>query len=172
MREVLREWGLGGLADDAESVLAELTANALGAIERQVSEEGAERGTVRLWMLGDSGRLLLCVWDPTPWPPVMRAPGVGDEHGRGLMMVDALAARWDWYYPAGRYGGKVVWALCGAGPWPDGPQPHRDAITGEAAPGITAGGGTGRAVVTGGGAGCDVGGSGAGAGRRLEAARR
>jgi hypothetical protein len=37
-------------------------------------------------------------------------PGLDDESGRGLMLVDALAERWGWDLPAsGR--GKVVWAL-------------------------------------------------------------
>lgn len=114
MREVLREWGLAGLAPDAEIVLAELATNAIEAVRRE-SEAPAEGGIVRLWMLGGVGRLVLMVWDPTPWPPVIRAGDVESERGRGLLMVEALSARWQWYEPRWPYGGKVVWALLEAG---------------------------------------------------------
>jgi anti-sigma regulatory factor (Ser/Thr protein kinase) len=120
MREVLREWGLAGLAPDAEVVLAELATNALRAIERLASEAAAEQGIVRMWMLGGAGRLMLAVWDPTPWPPVVPAADVESERGRGLAIVQALAARWQWYYPARPYGGKVVWALLGSVQGADG----------------------------------------------------
>ena len=37
-------------------------------------------------------------------------PGLADEGGRGLMLVDALTERWGWNLPSsGR--GKIVWAL-------------------------------------------------------------
>ena len=37
-------------------------------------------------------------------------PGLADEGGRGLMLVDALTKRWGWNLPpSGR--GKIVWAL-------------------------------------------------------------
>jgi hypothetical protein len=116
-REVLREWGLAPLADDAEAIIAELAANAITATRGAVEREGG-RGFVRTWMLGDVSRLLILVWDRTSLPPVVREPGAAEEHGRGLLLVGALAARWRWYYPARPYGGKVVWALLEAVPWP------------------------------------------------------
>jgi len=33
------------------------------------------------------------------------------EGGRGLLLVEALSAKWDWYTQT-EMGGKVVWALC------------------------------------------------------------
>jgi hypothetical protein len=33
------------------------------------------------------------------------------ESGRGLLLVDAISKRWDWYFPQDGAGGKVVWAL-------------------------------------------------------------
>jgi anti-sigma regulatory factor (Ser/Thr protein kinase) len=116
MREILREWGLAALGPDAEVIIAELAANAIAATRGGMERDGRQ-GFVRLWMLGDLSRLLILVWDPTPWPPVVAEPGDEDEHGRGLLLVEALAARWRWYHPARPYGGKVVWALLeAAGP--------------------------------------------------------
>jgi hypothetical protein len=117
IRQVLREWGLAALGADAEVIIAELMANAIAATRGGVDRDG-EHGFVRWWMLGDLSRLLILVWDPTPGPPVLRAAGAGDEHGRGLLLVDALAARWRWYYPAPPDGGKVVWALLESAQWP------------------------------------------------------
>jgi anti-sigma regulatory factor (Ser/Thr protein kinase) len=117
-RQISREWGLAPLADDAEAIIAELAANAITATRGAVKREGG-RGFVRTWMLGDASRLLILVWDRTPLPPVVREPGAADEEGRGLLLVEALAARWRWYHPARPYGGKVVWALLRAAPWPE-----------------------------------------------------
>jgi hypothetical protein len=116
-REILREWGLAVLAPDAESIIAELAANAIAATRAEV---GRDEGHcfVRLWMLGDPSRLLILVWDPALAPPAVGQPGDEDEHGRGLLLVAALAARWRWYYPARPYGGKVVWAMLEAAQWP------------------------------------------------------
>jgi anti-sigma regulatory factor (Ser/Thr protein kinase) len=138
MRELLREWGLDVLAPDAEVVLAELATNAVQAV-RGEGRTDVGLGCVRQWMLGDLSRLLILVWDPSPWPPVVGEPGDGDEHGRGLLLVEALAARWRWYHPARPYGGKVVWALLEAAPWPRG-----TAGDGTAGGGVAAGGGPGR----------------------------
>jgi hypothetical protein len=110
MREILCEWGHAALSPDAEVIMAELAANAITATRGGVERDGGQ-GFVRLWMLGDLSRLLILVWDPTPWPPVVGEPRDEDEHGRGLLLVEALAARWRWYHPARPYGGKVVWAL-------------------------------------------------------------
>jgi hypothetical protein len=109
-RAILREWGLTAFGPDAEAIIAELAANAIDA-----TRAGAARGegdaSFRLWMLGDQLRLLILVWDTILRPPVPGTPGSEQEHGRGLLLVEALAARWRWYYPARPYGGKVVWAL-------------------------------------------------------------
>jgi len=122
MREILTEWGLAALSPDAEVIMAELAANAITATRGGMERDGRQ-GFVRLWMLGDLSRLLILVWDPTPWPPVVGEPGDGDEHGRGLLLVEALAARWRWYHPARPYGGKVVWALLEAVQWPEAGRP-------------------------------------------------
>jgi len=50
------------------------------------------------------------VWDANPKPPVRIDPADDAESGRGLLLVDAIAARWDWYALPDA-GGKVIRAL-------------------------------------------------------------
>jgi anti-sigma regulatory factor (Ser/Thr protein kinase) len=70
---------------------------------------------------GDSGRVLIEVWDADPRPPAPKDPGEDglpdphEEGGRGLFLVAALSARWNWY-PTREPAGKVVWCeLAGPG---------------------------------------------------------
>lgn len=103
-RQVLRDWGLGGLSADAELLVSELMANAID-VARFAS-------AVRMWLLADMDRVLVLAWDPSPLPPVL-VYGDGDaEHGRGLQIVEALSEQWGWYPPQAMPG-KVVWALVG-----------------------------------------------------------
>ncbi len=107
-RNLLWEWGLDWLAPDAELLVAELVTNAVAA--------AAARGekAVRLRLSTDGTRVLIEVWDPETRPPAAAdrgedgRPGSREDSGRGLFLVPALSARWDWYLthePAGR----VVW---------------------------------------------------------------
>lgn len=104
-RRLLREWGLRELADDAESVVAELIANAVGA-----TRDAGLTAPVRLTLIAGLRTLLIAVWDATTDPPVPGEPGTAAESGRGLIIVEALAADWDWSAHYER-GGKVVRAL-------------------------------------------------------------
>jgi anti-sigma regulatory factor (Ser/Thr protein kinase) len=113
-REILREWQLGSFTEAAMIAVSELVTNACLATQA----EGL--GTpVRLWMLGNSMRLGVMVWDASIQHPV---PGNADElaeDGRGLALVAAIArgefdaaigGRWGFYFPsADSEGGKVVW---------------------------------------------------------------
>jgi hypothetical protein len=45
--------------------------------------------------------------------PAPNQPGLDDESGRGLMLVEALAERWGWDLTANG-GGKIVWAPVGS----------------------------------------------------------
>jgi hypothetical protein len=50
------------------------------------------------------------VWDENFGLPTPTRADLDDESGRGLLLVEALTARWGWdLHPSGR--GKVVWAL-------------------------------------------------------------
>jgi anti-sigma regulatory factor (Ser/Thr protein kinase) len=104
-RHVLREWGLTPLSDDAELLVSELVTNAVAA-----SQSGGRPSPVRLWLLADQARALILVWDASARPPVLAPASPDAENGRGLLLIQALSQRWDWYYPHER-SGKVVWAL-------------------------------------------------------------
>ncbi|HEV3382209.1 MAG TPA: ATP-binding protein, partial [Trebonia sp.] len=84
------------------SVISELVTNAVEATQ------AARLNTpVRLTLIGGLRTLLVAVWDASPEPPVPAAAADDDESGRGLLIVQALSARWDWKQaPPGR-GGKV-----------------------------------------------------------------
>ena len=108
VRHLLREWGLTGLAADTELLVSELVTNAVKATaERQ-------QAGILLRLSGDSARVLIEVWDADPQPPVPKEPGHDgtpdpqEEGGRGLFLVAALSARWNWY-PTEEPAGKVVW---------------------------------------------------------------
>jgi anti-sigma regulatory factor (Ser/Thr protein kinase) len=104
-RQVAAEWGLTRLRDDVELVTSELVTNAVSA-SRQLDWPLP----VRLCILSDRADVLIEVWDASPRPPVC-IDAVGDaEAGRGLLIVEAISARWDWH-PVADPRGKVVWAL-------------------------------------------------------------
>jgi hypothetical protein len=59
--------------------------------------------------VSDKAQVVILVWDASPLPP-MRMDADGEaENGRGLMLVEAISARWGWDFPQG-IGGKTVWA--------------------------------------------------------------
>jgi anti-sigma regulatory factor (Ser/Thr protein kinase) len=104
-RHILREWRLARLSDDVELVVAELMTNAVSA----------SRGLdwpfpVRMWLLSDAASALVVVWDASPQPPVLMDPADDAEAGRGLLLVDAVSAWWDWHALPDA-GGKVIRAL-------------------------------------------------------------
>jgi serine/threonine-protein kinase RsbW len=122
VRAVLREWHADGdAAETATLIVSELLTNAI-----ESTWEHRRYDPVHLWVLGDRSSVLFLVWDATVRPPVLAAPAPGDEHGRGLALVDGLCERWGHYYPAEEPFGKVVWALMHAvaGPvWPPAGSP-------------------------------------------------
>lgn len=86
------------LADDVALVAAELLANA------------TQHGTppIRIGISGDAHALRLEVADGSSRTPVRMAQNTTNMTGRGLSLVDALAARWG--VELLPMGGKVVWA--------------------------------------------------------------
>ncbi|MFE2039117.1 SpoIIE family protein phosphatase [Streptomyces scopuliridis] len=99
LRQALADWGLAELMDDVELAAGELLVNVLlhtegGAVlTLEVLPEPVRR--VRLWVKDRSS-----VW------PRRREPGEAATSGRGLLLVDAVAARWG-VEPRGD--GKAVW---------------------------------------------------------------
>lgn len=104
-RQVLWEWGLTALSDTTELLVSELVTNAI-----QVSRATAPDTAIRLWLVCDTARVLILVWDACAAPPIPTDASGGAENGRGLLLVEALSARWGCQFPPGT-DGKVVWAL-------------------------------------------------------------
>ncbi|MFE5160015.1 ATP-binding protein [Streptomyces sp. NPDC056697] len=98
VRASLTSWDADEIADDMAVVASELASNAL-------KHAGGE-ATVRLRLT--EGQALLEVDDGSARPPVPRRVGADIEEGRGLLLVQALAADWGWRQRAS--GGKTVWA--------------------------------------------------------------
>ncbi|MCO5973843.1 ATP-binding protein [Actinoallomurus soli] len=98
LKDRLQEWGLTELLEDAGTVTGELVANAA-----RLGEIFAVR------LIPEDGALLIEVVDSSPEKPRVRdAFGDSDaEGGRGLLIVDALAADWGARREGPR---KVVWA--------------------------------------------------------------
>jgi anti-sigma regulatory factor (Ser/Thr protein kinase) len=120
-RLVLQEWGLAPLVDSTELIVSEILTNSVKA-----TQAAGLAAPVRLWLLADAARVLIQVWDATPWPPAPTAPADDAESGRGLLLVETLSARWDWY-PTAEHGGKVVWAIVDTPLPPEGG--HHDTLT-------------------------------------------
>jgi hypothetical protein len=109
IRERLPGWGLGHLRDTLELVATELITNAV-----ITTADAAWHGAappVRVWLLGGSPGAVVLVWDGVPCGPVPRDAGDEAESGRGLGIVQALSAHWDFYFPQFPFCGKVTWAF-------------------------------------------------------------
>jgi anti-sigma regulatory factor (Ser/Thr protein kinase) len=104
-RQLTWEWGLSGLSEDVELLVSELITNAVRA-----SRSLPQPWPVRLWLLADTQQVLILVWDASEQEPVRADVGADIEGGRGLLLVDAMSSKWDWYSTKDM-GGKIVWAL-------------------------------------------------------------
>ncbi len=102
-KQVLWEWGLTELSESTELLVSELVTNAVRA-----SQVMKWVPTVRLWLLSDSARILILVWDANPRTPACVDVNEEAESGRGLLLVSMLSARWNWYVSPG-LDGKIVW---------------------------------------------------------------
>ena len=92
----LDAFGVRGLDEVAELLTSEVVTNAV---------VHAHSG-VRVSVEGIPGGARISVADSNPLIPALRRPVHEAEHGRGLHLVDALAARWG-VDPAGE--GKAIW---------------------------------------------------------------
>lgn len=107
-RQKVRKWltarGIADVQGHVLVVVGELVGNAV----RHAAENGPV--TVRIGVSGK--QVLVEVRDGSHRPPMRSmCPGGNAESGRGLVLVEALAARWGW--AAEGDGGKTVWALVG-----------------------------------------------------------
>lgn len=102
-RQVLWEWRLGHLADDAELLVSEILSNAVKA-----SWSPAGAGLIALRLLADDKRLVIEVWDHSPRDPQPLQPNAESENGRGFTVIEALSNRWG--YRRVSASAKFVWA--------------------------------------------------------------
>ncbi len=130
VRRTLSRWRLDGLAETAELVVSELVTNAVKAGRGIVAGAGGDvldateadlaRGAgttghrVGLDVYRSGALVVVEVWDPSRTPPALKNASLDEEGGRGLMLVDVLAEKWGYRWPAS--GGKVVWCALAAGP--------------------------------------------------------
>jgi anti-sigma regulatory factor (Ser/Thr protein kinase) len=101
-KQVLWEWKLDHLADDAVNLVSELLTN---AVQASASPSGA--GLVALRLLANRQQLIIEVWDQSPDDP---KPGRADfeaEHGRGFTVIEAYSNRWGYHRTHANR--KVVW---------------------------------------------------------------
>jgi anti-sigma regulatory factor (Ser/Thr protein kinase) len=100
-------------ADAAELLVSELVTNAVrfsGDPARPLRySERASAGLISLSLRHFLEGLLIEVWDTDANPPVLSDADLDAENGRGLMLVDALARDWSYFFPPG--GGKVVYCI-------------------------------------------------------------
>ncbi|MFJ6984996.1 MULTISPECIES: ATP-binding protein [unclassified Streptomyces] len=131
--EFLRGMGAGGVVDDARLIVSELVGNVVNHVvpERSLARPGGSRRVdvhVKAWpkwlFIGvadeDASPPLLPLGD-TFWPALReeRAEAVVPESGRGLLIVQRVAAA-VWWTPEDR-GGKTVWCRLDLGSETQGP---------------------------------------------------
>lgn len=95
--DACRTWGCATLCDAAELIVAELVGNAVRHA----------RTRIQLSVRRTPHGVLVEVHDDSPRLPERREPGLFDESGRGLWLVDAMAERWG---VERELLGKRVWA--------------------------------------------------------------
>ncbi|MGW6461759.1 ATP-binding protein [Streptomyces sp. NPDC055078] len=98
LRRELMAWGLVEMAPFALTVLSELVTNACVHTT----------GGIETWFRLLPGGVRIEVLDASAERPLLLAPRADSPGGRGLLIVDELAARWG--VTDRRDGGKAVWA--------------------------------------------------------------
>lgn len=95
--ETLRVWQCLEIVEQAELIVSELVTNAIRHARSEVAVSLTRRNEA----------LEVGVGDRALSPPRPGKPGLGDAHGRGLLLVSALSSRWG-HRPLPE--GKLVWA--------------------------------------------------------------
>ena len=113
-RHLVWEWGLDGLAENAELLVSELVTNAVQAMAGQ-----DDQSAVCLRLSSDNTRLLIEVWDADPRPPAPKdlgadgIPDLEEEGGRGLFLVAALSRALELVPHAESHGQSRLVRACG-----------------------------------------------------------
>jgi anti-sigma regulatory factor (Ser/Thr protein kinase) len=100
----MKAWGLADLVERAELLTSEVVTNAIAHAH----------SPVHLVVEAHSSSVVVEVKDATaPTQVVVEGEEVSQaDHGRGMVLVDALSDRWGWWKVDG---GKVVWFALLAG---------------------------------------------------------
>lgn len=128
-RQILGSWGLLVLAEDAAVIVSELVTNALchgvrdtdGPARDGPVRYGPAHDRVELTLLRRAGEMVCAVTDPGAGHPVLGIPDPAAEAGRGLHVIEALAATWGWTRLDAHK--KAVWATLSV-PGADGANGH------------------------------------------------
>ncbi len=106
LRHMIREWQLESIADAAALLVSELVTNAVDASAASASRAHGKLPMIGLTIRLTAASLVLEVSDTSPLRPVRQEADSAADHGRGLVLVDALADAWG---DRTADGGKVVW---------------------------------------------------------------
>ena len=98
----LREWQLDELVQEAALIASELVTNAI-----RHGLGGTDDGVELAWRR-QAARVICMVTDRSPLPPVLGSADQDAESGRGLQVVQAVAATWGWMMLSAT--SKAVWA--------------------------------------------------------------
>ncbi|MBT2381614.1 ATP-binding protein [Streptomyces sp. ISL-111] len=111
LRFALSKWQAALIEDDVLLVASELVTNAIavtGVVAAKPAWEELERlDLVHVRLVGLRDSVVVEVWDVSSEPPRLQHVGDDSGGGRGLFLVQELAARWGSYRTTG---GKAVWA--------------------------------------------------------------
>lgn len=109
-KATLRDWQLDGLACEAVTIASELVTNAIrhGVGLAAAADHDHDSAGVGLTWQREPSRVVCVVTDQSAKPPVLAASGPDAESGRGLQVVQALAAAWGWMMLSAQE--KAVWA--------------------------------------------------------------
>jgi anti-sigma regulatory factor (Ser/Thr protein kinase) len=105
-RHVVAEWEMPTIAETVELLVSELITNAITEAVR-ISKPDASVVSMRL--TAGIGAVLVEVHDSSPRLPEPRNAQTDTEHGRGLMLVGMISARWGVCPLPGH--GKIVWCI-------------------------------------------------------------
>jgi hypothetical protein len=101
-RQVLSSWGLRVLAEDAVLIVSELVTNALrygthdveSAVGGSPARDRLVHDPAELILLRRPSEMVCAVTDPGAEPPVLAPSDPLGEAGRGLQIIEAVAAAW------------------------------------------------------------------------------
>jgi anti-sigma regulatory factor (Ser/Thr protein kinase) len=96
LRSEMHTWALDGLGELTELLTSELVTNVVHHVGSPMTLRiSSQASTIRVEVDDDSTD-----------PPVLARPDTSADHGRGLMLVNALASDWG---TRARENGKTVW---------------------------------------------------------------